>query len=179
MSIIKKGQYSIRDDVYHSILKASDKYDVPFAYMLAIAAKESNFDPNAKATTSSATGLYQFIKRTWEEMWKDSKVKPLATDPNANADAGARFTKQIQNKLNTNDFGKLYLGHFLGISGAINLLSYLDKDPDILVDIIIENSQLKANKSVFYNKDGTYKTVKDVYDWSKNSINKIVLKLGV
>ena len=80
MSIIKKGKYTIRDDVYQAICRACIKHDVPLEYMLAMAAKESNFDPNARATTSSATGLYQFINSTWKEMWKDSKVKPSPTE---------------------------------------------------------------------------------------------------
>lgn len=179
MAIIKKGRYSIRDDVYQAICRSSIKYDIPLEYMLAMAAKESNFDPNAKAKTSSATGLYQFIKRTWEEMWKDSKVKPSPTNPYDNADAGARYAKLIQDKLNTNDFGKLYLGHFLGITGAKKLLDILDKDPDTLVNLVVGEAQLKANKSVFHHSDGSYKTVKEVYEWSENSINKILINLGI
>jgi len=33
----------------------------------AIAGEESGFDPNAKSKTSSATGLFQFIKGTWAQ----------------------------------------------------------------------------------------------------------------
>lgn len=178
MSRIKKGQYTIRSDVYQAILRASIKYDISLEYMLAMAAKESNFDPNARATTSSATGLYQFIKRTWDEMWKDSKSKPLATDPYASADAGARYTKQIQLRLKTNDMGRMYLGHFLGINGAKVLLDVLDVDPNTLVIDVVGDNQLASNKSIFYHKDGSYKTVKEVYDWSKNSIDKILNKLN-
>ncbi len=36
-----------------------------FAYLLKTAALESSFDPMLVAKTSSATGLYQFIDRTW------------------------------------------------------------------------------------------------------------------
>ncbi len=36
-----------------------------FEYLLKTALRESNFDPNAKAATSSATGLFQFIDQTW------------------------------------------------------------------------------------------------------------------
>jgi hypothetical protein len=179
MSIIKIGKYKIRSDVYQAIQEASNKYNVPFSYMLAMAAKESNFDPNAKATTSSATGLYQFIKRTWDDMWKDSKVKPLPTDVFANADAGARYAKQIQNKLKTNDPASLYLGHFLGVSGANDLLTLFNKDPNILADTIVSENVLKANRSVFYHKDGVSKTIGEIYDWSKNSIDKIISNLGV
>src|SRR5207249_4015846 len=36
-----------------------------FEYLLNTALRESNLNPNAKAKTSSATGLFQFIDQTW------------------------------------------------------------------------------------------------------------------
>src|ERR1041384_2290264 len=36
-----------------------------FEYLLNTAVRESNLDPNAKAKSSSATGLFQFIDQTW------------------------------------------------------------------------------------------------------------------
>ncbi|GGK24088.1 transglycosylase SLT domain-containing protein [Salinarimonas ramus] len=36
-----------------------------FDYLLAAAQRESALDPSAKASTSSATGLFQFIEQTW------------------------------------------------------------------------------------------------------------------
>ena len=36
-----------------------------FEYLLNTALRESNLNPNAKASTSSATGLFQFIDQTW------------------------------------------------------------------------------------------------------------------
>lgn len=36
-----------------------------FDYLLATAQRESSLDPDAKARTSSATGLFQFIEQTW------------------------------------------------------------------------------------------------------------------
>jgi hypothetical protein len=38
---------------------------VPFAYLLNQARIESGFDPAARASTSSASGLYQFTRQTW------------------------------------------------------------------------------------------------------------------
>ena len=37
-----------------------------FEYLLNTALRESNLNPNAKARTSSATGLFQFIDQTWQ-----------------------------------------------------------------------------------------------------------------
>ncbi len=47
------------------IRRASRSANVDFGYMMAQAAQESSFQPDAKASTSSATGLFQFIDSTW------------------------------------------------------------------------------------------------------------------
>jgi hypothetical protein len=43
-----------------------------FGYLLATAKVESNFDPNAKASTSSARGLFQFVEQTWLSVMKEA-----------------------------------------------------------------------------------------------------------
>ena len=43
-----------------------------FEYLLNTAMRESNLNPNAKAKTSSATGLFQFIDQTWLGTMKQS-----------------------------------------------------------------------------------------------------------
>ena len=48
-----------------AIAQAADRTGVDFSYLLAQAKLESRLDPNARARTSSATGLYQFIDSTW------------------------------------------------------------------------------------------------------------------
>ena len=47
------------------IKQASNQTGVSFEYLLTTAKMESDFDPSAGATTSSAHGLYQFIDQTW------------------------------------------------------------------------------------------------------------------
>lgn len=54
--------------VTSAIRQASLKTGVDFAYLMEKAAAESNFDVDAKAKTSSASGLYQFIESTWLQM---------------------------------------------------------------------------------------------------------------
>lgn len=56
--------------VLQAIEKASLSTGVDFAYLVGKAAAESSFNPKAKAKTSSATGLYQFIDKTWLTMVK-------------------------------------------------------------------------------------------------------------
>lgn len=51
----------------HSILKAAHATGVDPVYMMTLADVESSLSPEAKAPTSSAQGLFQFIDSTWIE----------------------------------------------------------------------------------------------------------------
>jgi len=55
----------VRADVRGAIARASESTGVDFDYLLAQARLESGLNPDAKARSSSATGLYQFIDSTW------------------------------------------------------------------------------------------------------------------
>lgn len=54
-----------------AIRKASEATGTNFDYLLTTAARESNFKPDAKAKTSSAAGLFQFIESTWLQTVKE------------------------------------------------------------------------------------------------------------
>jgi hypothetical protein len=54
-----------RARVAGAIKQAANSTGTSFQYLLATAKMESNFNPSAKASTSSARGLYQFIDQTW------------------------------------------------------------------------------------------------------------------
>ncbi len=54
-----------RDHVTGAIRRAADASGVSFQYLLAAAKIESDLNPQAAASTSSARGLYQFIEQTW------------------------------------------------------------------------------------------------------------------
>lgn len=66
---------AVKDRVMAAIHKASQKAGVDFSYLLNKAEQESGLDPAAKASTSSATGLYQFIDQTWLKTVKESGAK--------------------------------------------------------------------------------------------------------
>lgn len=51
-----------------AVRMAADKNDGDFAYMMKLASAESSFRHDVRATTSSATGLFQFIEGTWGYM---------------------------------------------------------------------------------------------------------------
>jgi len=59
------GVDTSRARIAGSIKQAADITGTSFEYMLATAKMESNFNPKASASTSSARGLYQFIDQTW------------------------------------------------------------------------------------------------------------------
>lgn len=54
-----------RAQVAGAIKNASASTGASFEYMVAAAKIESDLQPNASASTSSARGLYQFIEQTW------------------------------------------------------------------------------------------------------------------
>jgi hypothetical protein len=54
--------------VRQAIARASEATGADFAMLAETARRESSFNPDAKAPTSSATGLFQFIDSTWLAM---------------------------------------------------------------------------------------------------------------
>ena len=48
-----------------AIRQAAQSTGISFQYLLTTAKIESNLNPQAQASTSSAKGLYQFIEQTW------------------------------------------------------------------------------------------------------------------
>ncbi|MDD5586102.1 MAG: transglycosylase SLT domain-containing protein [Alphaproteobacteria bacterium] len=61
---------SLSQRVTQAIKQASAHAGVDFAYLLNNATQESGLNPAAKAKTSSATGLFQFVEQTWLRMVK-------------------------------------------------------------------------------------------------------------
>lgn len=51
--------------VVDAIRQGAERTGTEFEYLLATAQKESALDPKARARSSSATGLFQFIEQTW------------------------------------------------------------------------------------------------------------------
>ncbi len=51
--------------VLGALKRAAAKSGTSFSYLLATAQRESGLDPTARAKTSSASGLFQFIDQTW------------------------------------------------------------------------------------------------------------------
>jgi len=71
----KVGNYNIDHAVLTGIKSASKSTGVDFGYLMAQAAQESSFQADARASTSSATGLYQFLDSTWLSMMRTHGAK--------------------------------------------------------------------------------------------------------
>ena len=63
--IVRFGSRQVKRGLVDTLLSAARTVDSDPALLMAIADKESSFSPTAKARTSSAEGLFQFIDRTW------------------------------------------------------------------------------------------------------------------
>lgn len=61
LSVAGRDKGSVRQ----AIARAAERTGVDFGYLLAQAKSESGLDPGARAGTSSAAGLYQFIDQSW------------------------------------------------------------------------------------------------------------------
>src|SRR5271156_814986 len=59
------GVDGLRARIAGAIKQAANTTGTSFEYLLATAKMESDFNPAAGASTSSAHGLYQFIEQTW------------------------------------------------------------------------------------------------------------------
>lgn len=69
--IINKYQGVASPRVIQAVETAAAKTGADFSFLMDKAATESGFNPSAKAKSSSATGLFQFIEGTWLHMVKE------------------------------------------------------------------------------------------------------------
>ena len=139
--------------------------------MMTIAGVESAFQATVKAGTSTAKGLYQFIDDTWRGMLsrygKKYGIAPGTSpyDPRANALLGAEFLKENASYLRKTlkrepTDTDLYLAHFMGPGGAAKMLQM-----DAGVNAVRAFPKAaSANKPIFYNKDGSARTVGQVME---------------
>lgn len=58
-----------------TLRKAANATGAGFDYLVKTAMRESAMDPTAKAKTSSASGMFQFVEQTWLQTVKDSGAK--------------------------------------------------------------------------------------------------------
>lgn len=185
---IQKQEYKpaspldVKASVEQAIIQAAAKTGIDVGYMFAMAQQESSFDPNARATTSSAKGLYQFIDGTWSGMVKKYGSTYGITDSNEdkfnaakNAMMAALYSRDNEKDLQSVLNGRratpteLYLAHFLGSGGA---KQFLRAEPNTIAAQILP-SPAKANPSIFYadRGKGPARTVQEVYSFFEKKIS--------
>jgi hypothetical protein len=116
---------------------------------------------NAKAPTSSALGLFQFLKGTWlDTVHKhrpdlfdgrtQAQVLALRTDPKIGIEIGARFTEDNARGLGAGySDGDLYLAHFLGLGSA---RKFLHADLGASAEALAGPDAVRANRSILAGK---------------------------
>jgi hypothetical protein len=141
------------------------------SYLDTTIGKESGNNPNAKNPHSTATGLGQFTEGTWRDMMRKHPELGLTPDGRTDAEQSKRaleaFTRDNAAGLKSAGFdpnpGNLYVSHFLGINGAKKMLSGLNSDPNAPATTYADPAAVAANRSVFYNPDGTPKSAASFY----------------
>jgi hypothetical protein len=63
--VMRFGSVKVHQSIVERVVKAAQTTEMDPALLMAIADKESNFSSTAKAKTSSASGLFQFVEKTW------------------------------------------------------------------------------------------------------------------
>lgn len=138
---------------------------------------ESSGNPTAKAATSSATGLGQFIDSTWLRMMKKYKpdlvagksaeqILALRTNPALSREMVGNLATEngsalLRSGVPVND-STLYLAHFLGPTDAIKVLK---ADAGQAVQGLVKQASVDANQSVLSGK-----TAGQVLAWAQRKM---------
>ena len=149
------------------------------SYMAATAMIESGGNANARAKTSSAGGMFQFLDGTWKqltrEMGKNYSLQDKF-DPRKAAEVMAYFTEKNKKQLEKST-GRpatntdLYMAHFLGAGGASKFLNAMGRNPNALA-ADMDPAAARANKNIYYDESGRPRTLKQVYDVMSSKYNE-------
>jgi Transglycosylase SLT domain len=177
-----------------AIQNASDKTGVDFSYLIKQAQIESSFKTDVKASTSSATGLYQFIDKTWLSMVNKYGDKygltDLANQINENGKVACNSVKKEILELRKNPELCSYMAAELAADNKSHIEKSTGKEAGAtelymahfmgpsgaskFLNALDKNPNAQAadlfpdaahaNKNVFYDKAGNSKSLQQVYD---------------
>ncbi|WP_417690038.1 transglycosylase SLT domain-containing protein [Roseibium sp.] len=200
---------SIASRIEQAFQSASTSTGTSFEYLVKTAQRESSLNPAAKARTSSATGLFQFIESTWLETMKEAgpqhglqkysdqihrtrsgkykvadpamrqEILNLRKDPEISSLMAGALTQKNANHLKSKlgrdpSEGELYMAHFLGANGANRLIRAAEDSGDLRADKLFP-AQARANKAIFYNRNGTARSTAEVYDVITSKHNNVTM----
>lgn len=171
-----------------TIVNAAKVVGIDPNIMLTTAAIESDFNPNAKAPTSSASGLMQFINSTWKETVNkhggkygyDQSTSPF--DAKASALMGAHYIKDSLSNLAKSYKGAIssveaYLVHFMGPGGAAKFLRAMQENPGQYGSQLMPK-EAAANQSIFFGSSGP-RTLGEIYQWFYNKVRTKAARYGI
>ena len=167
------------------IMNAAKMTGVSPSIMAGVAAIESGFQSAAKAGSSTATGLFQFVKSTWDSMVAKYGKKygitadTSATDPKANALMGGEYLKEnmaalagVKKNPNATD---AYIAHFLGASGA---KKFFGANPNAIGAQVLPDAA-KSNPDIFYTSGGKPKTISEIYNSLQSKMDSKFKAFGI
>lgn len=147
-------------DATSYVLNASNLVGVDPSLVYSVAKVESNLKTEARNRITGATGLMQILPSTWNYLIK--KYRHLGftpqdiSDPQKNAILGAVYLKDISNTIEsklgrTPSAPEVYLGHFLGPTGALRFLNALATNPETSAASLFKSAAL-SNKTIFFDR---------------------------
>ncbi len=170
-----------RAQVMSALKSASAATGADFDYLVKTAQRESNFDPSAKASTSSAAGLFQFTKDTWLEVLDrygarhgvstDGLTRDAQLALRNDADLSARMAGELARENATvmaRKLGRqatsaeLYTAHFMGPQDAARLIKSARRNDAGPAAEIFPRAAF-ANANVFRGHDGASLTAAQLY----------------
>ena len=155
--------------VEQAIKQAAKMVGVNEQTMMDFAKIESSLNPNAKAKTTSASGLFQITDKTWAELVKKHGSKygiPADADKNNpfyNSVLAAEYAKENLPRLRgwkeakIEESTALYLAHHFGVFGANLIFDKINKKPDTPMEETVSPATFKANFNELNNQTaGSY-----------------------
>ncbi len=164
--------------VLPALRSAAGRTGADFGALMQMARVESGFRADARAATSSASGLFQFVDSTWLQVLgrhgarngipqlPRAQALALRNDPNVASLMAAEHMKDNAATLEASlgravDGVDLYFAHFLGAAGASRFLGALEQTPEAYGAALFP-AAAKANRSIFY-AGGTPRSLADIH----------------
>jgi hypothetical protein len=132
---------------------------------------ESGGNDAARNPSSTATGRYQFLQGTWNDLARNNPDLGLTpdgrNDPAQQERAMRAFTGQNAQALTRAGIkptdGNLYMAHFLGAGAAPNFIAAAQQDPTVPATQLVSPQVAAANRAVFFDQSGQPRSAGDVY----------------